>query len=143
MKALEQRPLPHHMPGHGRHTGSMDPATSGTNAIELASALLQISEYRFFQTAYTRWYGTAAPDAVMEDIFTDYMFFDTVPPWARHLARRVIEEHEEGLLNPAEYGVSPPSTTYEMRTRGEWYLMVIFFLMSIFCFMISGYVPPQ
>ena len=65
---------------------------------------LNISEYDFFRLAFRRWSGREPEDKALERLFVDYMFYQTVPHWVRHLTRDVNARVMEGRLDLAEIG---------------------------------------
>ncbi len=69
-----------------------------------AADKLGISEYDFFHLAFRRWTGREPDVHMLEKIFVDYMFQQTVPLWVRHLVREVRARDTEGRLNPVELG---------------------------------------
>ena len=54
-----------------------------------ATALLDVTEWDFFNLAYNRWYGEPVEEGAMEAILAAYTGKDVVPVWARHFARLV------------------------------------------------------
>ena len=86
-----------------------------------ATALLDITEWDFFNMAYDRWHGGPAEQAVMEPIFAAYMFNDVVPLWARHFARLVERLYRRGVLDRRALGVARLPSSQQMVTRGVRY----------------------
>ncbi len=86
-----------------------------------ATALLDITEWDFFNIAYNRWHGGPAEQAVMEPIFAAYMFNDVVPLWARHFARLVERLYRRGVLDRRALGVARLPSSQQMVTRGVRY----------------------
>jgi hypothetical protein len=86
-----------------------------------ATALLDITEWDFFNIAYDRWHGGPAEQAVMEPIFAAYMFNDVVPLWARHFARLVERLYRRGVLDRRALGVERLPSSQQMVTRGVRY----------------------
>ncbi len=86
-----------------------------------ATALLDITEWDFFNIAYNRWHGGPAEQAVMEPIFAAYMFNDVVPLWARHFARLVERLYRRGVLDRRALGVERLPSSRQMVTRGVRY----------------------
>ena len=64
-----------------------------------AANQLQIGEFQLLQLAYRTWYDKDLPEALMSKLFTAYMLHNHVPHWARHYARRIIQDHELGKLD--------------------------------------------
>ena len=75
-----------------------------------ATAMLDITEWDFFNLAYDRWHGRPAAEDVMEPIFAAYMFDNVVPVWARHFARMVERRYRRGTLDRHALGVERPSS---------------------------------
>ena len=90
-----------------------------------ATALLDITEWDFFNLAYDRWHGGPAEQAVMEPIFAAYMFNDVVPLWARHFARLVERLYRRGVLDRRALGVERLPSSRRMVTRGVRYSVFI------------------
>ena len=70
----------------------------------MAAEALSISEYDFFRLAFRRWSGHEPEDKALERVFVDYMFYQAVPYWVRHLAREANARAVEGRLDPAQFG---------------------------------------
>jgi len=90
-----------------------------------ATALLDITEWDFFNLAYDRWHGEAAKDGIMEPIFAAYMFNDVVPLWARHFARLVERLYRRGALDRQALGVDRLPSSSKMVTRGMRYTVMV------------------
>ncbi len=86
-----------------------------------ATALLDITEWDFFNLAYNRWHGEPAGEGVMEPIFAAYMFKDCVPLWARHFARLVERLYRRGVLDRQALGVDRLPGSAQMVSRGMRY----------------------
>lgn len=94
-------------------------------AILDASALLDITEYDFFQLAYLRWHGSMADERAMEKFFASYMFREVVPLWARHFARLVHRLNRMGKLDRRALGVRRLPRTRQMVRRGTRYAVMV------------------
>lgn len=90
-----------------------------------ATALLDITEWDFFNLAYNRWHGEPAAQSVMEPIFAAYMFNDIVPLWARHFARLVERLYRRGLLDRRALGIDRVPGSALMVSRGMRYSIMI------------------
>lgn len=90
-----------------------------------ATALLDITEWDFFNLAYNRWHGEPAKDGIMEPIFAAYMFNDVVPLWVRHFARLVERLYRRGTLDRRELGVDRLPSSSQMVTRGMRYTVMV------------------
>ena len=90
-----------------------------------ATALLDITEWDFFNLAYDRWHGEPAEQGIMEPVFAAYMFNDVVPLWARHFARLVERLYRRGLLDPRALGVERLPSSRQMVSRGVRYAVII------------------
>ena len=86
-----------------------------------ATALLDITEWDFFNLAYNRWHGGPAEEGAMEPIFAAYMFKDVVPVWARHFARLVERLYRRGVLDRQALGVDRLPSSKQMVSRGMRY----------------------
>ncbi len=72
--------------------------------IVAAANLLQIGEFPVLQLAYREWHGRDLPETMMDRLFATYMLHSQIPPWARHYARNIIAQAEQGRVddrNPA------------------------------------------
>jgi hypothetical protein len=101
-----------------------------------ATALLDITEWDFFNLAYDRWHGGAAEEGIMEPIFAAYMFKDVVPPWVRHFARLVERLYRRGVLDRRALGVDRLPSSRHMVTRGMRYGVII--VVVIFTLIVIG-----
>ncbi len=110
-------------------------------SVAYASALLQISEFRFFHLAHIEWFGNDIPDRRMESFFCEYLFTGIIPYWVRNLSRKVLNLHKQGVLRPADFGIKRQIPTPEMRTKGKWIAVMLLVLVAVFCFLISGFEP--
>lgn len=90
-----------------------------------ATALLDITEWDFFNLAYRRWHGGPVAEGMMEPIFAAYMFKDIVPPWVRHFARLVERLYRRGMLDRRALGVDRLPTSKQMVSRGMRYSVFI------------------
>jgi hypothetical protein len=90
-----------------------------------ATALLDITEWDFFNLAYNRWHGEPAGEGVMEPIFAAYMFKDIVPLWARHFARLVERLYRRGVLDRQALGIERLPSSAQMARRGMRYGVII------------------
>lgn len=100
------------------------------DAVLTATALLDITEWDFFNLAYDRWHGEPARDSIMEPIFAAYMFNDVVPLWARHFARLVARLYRRGILDRQALGVERLTGSAEMVSRGMRYGVMIVTVMA-------------
>jgi hypothetical protein len=111
--------------------------------VEISSRLLQISEFKFFQLAYSCWYGRDISEKDMESIFADYMLKDEVPHWARHFARQVLSQYFNGVLDPHEYGIEciiPPRELNDTKV----FITIFMILVYLFFYLIlSGHITFQ
>ncbi len=115
-----------------------DRTTEDYEGIANSAALLQISEFRFFEIAYASWYGGMIPEREMECIFCSYLFEGLVPHWARQIARKVLTLHRQGKLDPRLFNIERRELSPEQRARGEWYVIVLLFTVTVFCVLLSG-----
>jgi hypothetical protein len=90
-----------------------------------ASALLQVTEFELFRTAWRRWHGGEIADADLERYYLRYMFRSQVPLWVRQLTRQVIAQAEASRLDATAYGVMPRQLTMDMYNRGLRYCLWI------------------
>ena len=95
------------------------------DSVLTATALLDITEWDFFNLAYNRWHGEPAREGVMEPIFAAYMFNDVVPLWARHFARLVERLYRRGVLDRRALGVDRLPGSAQMVSRGMRYTVFI------------------
>ncbi|NIM28157.1 MAG: hypothetical protein GTO67_12390 [Gammaproteobacteria bacterium] len=95
------------------------------DSVLTATALLDITEWDFFNLAYNRWHGEPAAEGIMEPIFAAYMFDDIVPPWARHFSRLVERLYRRGVLDRAALGVERLPSSAQMVGRGMRYSVLI------------------
>ncbi len=72
-----------------------------TERAEVASAanLLQVGEFQILQLAYKEWYGRELPEALVDNLFSAYMFRNEVPFWARQYARNIMRLDDQGGLD--------------------------------------------
>lgn len=100
-----------------------------------ATALLDITEWDFFNLAYDRWHGEPALEGIMEPIFAAYMFNDVVPLWARHFARLVERLYRRGVLDRQALGVDRLPSSKLMVKRGVRYgVFVVVVIVALIVF---------
>lgn len=109
--------------------------------VTCASALLQISEFRFFHLAHIEWFGKDISDRRMESFFSEYLFTGIIPFWVRNLSRKVLSLHKQGTLSPGDFGIKRYIPTPEMRTKGKWIIVMLLLLVAVFCFLLAGFEP--
>ena len=90
-----------------------------------AAALLEISEFRVFELAYTGWFGGEPDERVIEPHFMAYMFRRAVPPWVRHFTRHVIDLAADGTLDPSDFGIAKRWASRRDIARGKLYLVYL------------------
>jgi hypothetical protein len=95
------------------------------DAVLNATALLDVTEWDFFNLAYNRWYGESVEAGAMEPIFAAYMFKNVVPVWARHFARLVERLYRRGVLDRQALGVDRLPSSRQMASRGMRYGIII------------------
>ncbi len=78
-----------------------------------AAAALDTTEFKIFVIAYDHWFGRRAPQELIEQHYSAYMFQDIVPHWVHHFARHVLMHARRGNLNLDAYGLrNPPPTRH-------------------------------
>jgi len=73
-----------------------DPAAT---VVARAANILQVGEFQFLQLAYMAWYGKELPEEVCDTLFRSYMLHSEIPVWARHYAKKILRDSEDGVLN--------------------------------------------
>lgn len=96
-----------------------------------ATALLDITEWDFFNLAYNRWHGGPAEEGIMEPIFAAYMFKDIVPLWVRDFARLVERLYQRGRLDRQALGVHRLPSSRQMVSRGMRYGVFIVVVVTV------------
>lgn len=102
--------------------------------LEIASAanILDVGEFQVLEMAYRAWYGRDMPPAMVDSIFRQYMYRSVVPHWARHYARRIVEQARQGELAPPGVGrpvpLAMPLTRAEAVRRG---IYIVGFLAAV------------
>ena len=64
-----------------------------------AANLLQIGEFQILQIAYAEWHGEDLTGHGLDQMFNAYMLNGEVPPWARHFARKIIQQAASGEVD--------------------------------------------
>ena len=67
--------------------------------IARAANALQVGEFQLLQLAYRAWHGRELPAALVDSLFASYMLRDSVPHWARHYARNILDLDARGALD--------------------------------------------
>ena len=93
-----------------------------TERSEVAQAanLLQIGEFQFLQLSYDEWFGAEMPGAIVDRLFQHYMFYDEVPHWARHYARRIMKLDASGKLDDQAPEYHRYDSDYKRRVPQAW-----------------------
>lgn len=128
-----------------RWYGQLGEPLSGADAdlaaVATSAALLEVSEFRFFELAHERWFGRPASRRHCEGLFLDYMFRDAVPPWVRHLARQVMALAARQELDTARLVPEEAEQTPRARAWGILTTVAVHLILVLFCLLISGYTP--
>jgi hypothetical protein len=119
-----------------RFKGRIDDSCRDILAVSATASLLQISEFRCFQIAYSQWFGDELDEQRMEIIFSSYLKELCVPHWVRHFTRKVFSLEEQGILDPEEFNIIRPENTRRNRIRGICYTLLMLAITVIFCIMI-------
>ncbi len=107
-----------------------------------ASAMLQVSEYRFFQIAYRIWYGRESDESSMDLYFKDYIINGRVPHWVRSLARKVLRRAASGDISLEEFGIKVPASTTGMKIKGVLLIILLALICIVFYLVvIKEYTP--
>lgn len=106
--------------------------------VRISSRLLDISEFRFFQISYSRWYGSEISEKEIEPVFSDYMMNDLIPHWVRHFSREVFARYLQGDLDPNEYNIQCMGSPIEIQKRGRVLPVFMTFIYLIFYLIFSG-----
>lgn len=69
-----------------------------------ASAALEVTEFRLFELAWHRWFGSRPDRDRLENHFAAYMFAERVPLWVRNFARLILDLDARGELDPRAFG---------------------------------------
>ena len=59
-----------------------------------AANILDISEFTVLEYAYQHWYGESASHDLINRTFSDYLYTQEPPYWARHYALTIITRFE-------------------------------------------------
>ena len=84
-----------------QHTLLSDDIAMMRRAIRAAG----VSEFDFFRAAWRAWHTAPSDERQLERIFVGYLFHQTVPGFARHFARRVLDSASAGALDAAALGL--------------------------------------
>ena len=126
---------------YGRLGEPLSGADADLAAVATSAALLEVSEFRFFELAHERWFGRPASRRHCEALFLDYMFREAVPPWVRHLARQVLALAAREELDPARFEPQRAEETPRTRAWGIVAAVAVHLIVVLFCLLISGYRP--
>ena len=86
--------------------------------ISAAANLLQIGEFQLLQLAYRAWHGRDLPEAMVDKLFAAYMLKDQIPPWARHYARKIIADSEQGRIDDRDPAYHRYDSDYQSSVPG-------------------------
>jgi len=120
----------------GTFRGKKDGSCKDLIAVAVSASLLQVSEFKCFQIAYSQWFGHELDEQSMENIFSTYLKELSVPHWVRHFTRKVFYLEVQGKLNPEEFNIFRPVNTRKDRIRGICYSALMLAITVIFCIMI-------
>ena len=99
-----------------------------------ASAALEVTEFKLFELAFEDWYGRKAREEVIEKYFAAYMFANRIPSWVRYFARKIIDLHARGHLDPKSFGVWRRLPSARMMLFAKVYtaaLLIVFVLLTM------------
>lgn len=97
-----------------------------------AANLLQIGEFQLLQLAFQDWHDREMPQAMIDPVFTRYMFHGDVPFWARQYARKILELDERGELDDNQPHYHRYDAEYHTHVPGGakkfiWAAMILIF----------------
>lgn len=90
-----------------------------------AARALDLKEFDYFRLAYRRWFGQQPHERALEATFVDYMLRQVVPPWVRHLNRIVLEQREDGSLDPEALGAGRYRDRVQCHPHGRLYVSLM------------------
>lgn len=106
-----------------------------SNLVAEAANRLDVGEFQVFQLAYEAWHGNQLDPQRLETIFFDYLMKNKIPPWARHYARKIIEQGEAGELDyhdPHYHRFDAKSMNTESRQTGLLKAGAVIFIVIAF-----------
>ncbi|PIW26573.1 MAG: hypothetical protein COW30_14275 [Rhodospirillales bacterium CG15_BIG_FIL_POST_REV_8_21_14_020_66_15] len=109
-----------------------EPENDDARAVRAAAAILNLSEYDLFQLAFERWWGRPPRNGELEPAFVAFLFDQGTPHWARHFARRVLDEAEAGTLDRAALGAGRFKRVVPLPTRARPPLSVTLLLLAVY-----------
>lgn len=96
-----------------------------------ASAALEVTEFRLFELAWHRWFGSHPDRSRLEHYFAAYMFAERVPLWVRNFARLILDLDARGELDPRAFGVWQRLPSRRMRMLVRLYCAVFLLLFLV------------
>ena len=124
---------------------SEDPLPPDIETVLNAAAVLDVTEFQFFELAWADWFGRLGPEEEVEPFFVRYMFEQVVPNWVRQFARKVLKLFDEGSLDPEDFGVQmySPVEPVSPLIRGFMVALIIGggILMLVLLVAAAGYLP--
>jgi hypothetical protein len=99
-----------------------------------AANLLQVGEFQLLQLAYAEWHGHEMPQALVDRLFSRYMFHDDVPVWAQHYARNILDMDRNGKLDDSratfhrydcDYFRTPPQGVRRFAMAVFWIVLAL------------------
>lgn len=91
-----------------------------TRLVLESASLLDITEYRLFELAYSDWFGDSPISEQVEPFFAKYMFKGIIPVWVRQFARKIMSEYRSGKIKTAQ------SSRPAAPLRGGVYILALF-----------------
>ena len=122
---------------------SQDVVGNDGEKVEISSRLLQMSEFKFFQLAYSWWYGRDISEKNMESIFADYMLKNEVPHWVRHFARQILSEYSHGVHDLHEFGIECIIPPRELKDKKVFITIFMIVVYLFFYLILSGHITFQ
>jgi hypothetical protein len=89
---------------------------SDRRTISDAANLLEVGEFQLLQLAYRDWHGEDLPTAQFDRLFDSFMVDGVAPPWARHYARKIVQEERLGQLDGQQRGYHRYDCEYSGKT---------------------------
>ena len=87
---------------------------------------LNVREINLFRLAFARWFGREASESELERSFMHYLFAQQAPMWVRQFTREVLRRKNEGVLDPAQFGLPPPAANVHGNGSFETICRVLF-----------------
>lgn len=112
--------------------------SADVEAVLDTAAVLDVTEFRVFELAFTDWHGYPPSPRRIEAAFVPYMFQGSIPHWVRQYTRKILRLQRQGSIDRQALGIQPVSRSPRMLAKGAATVIILVFAILGLLVMASG-----